>query len=298
MSDPFFSIIITTKNRPLLLIEAIKSVVVQSFSDFEIIVIDDGHSLEIKKMVAELNNTKITYLQNKGEERSAARNTGVKYASGQYICFLDDDDLYEKDFLIDFYNYYEKNPSDKSTILRTGYKKFDATQQKIKLGANYNESVHFNPINFCMYNMCTAVSLCFPKKVFNSYLFNQNINVWEDTEFVVRCLKEYHFVQLDTYRYNYRIHQQMGSKNSINLIDQAKLNVDVISNFYTTHPWVNDFVGKNTLSYLRAEKYIQYSVKSKHIKHKLKLFLLSVKNGVYPKLWKYYLLLFTFGNRQ
>lgn len=298
MNRPYFSVIIPTKNRPQLLLEAINSVINQSFSDFEIIVIDDGDQFEIKKMIRELNSIKIRYYQNHGRERSAARNTGISFAYGQYICFLDDDDLYEKDFLIDFYNYHSNNSENESTILRTGFKKIFEPKKNTKLSSNYNALIHNNPVNFCLYNMCTAVCLCFPKEVFISCCFNEELCVWEDTEFVVRCLKDYRFVQLKSHNYIYRIYQDMGSRKTENLVQLAILNVENISNFFKAQSWIKNSIENNTLSFLKAEKYIQYSLKSKKFSEKFHLLCLSLKNGIFLRLWKYYLLSFTPGYKK
>lgn len=92
---PTVSVIIPTYNREHLLPRAIKSVLEQTFSDFEIIVVDDASTDNTKKIIEDFQkkDKRIKYIKhkkNKGE--SEARNTGIKNCRGKYIAFLDSDD--------------------------------------------------------------------------------------------------------------------------------------------------------------------------------------------------------------
>ncbi|MCK4918258.1 MAG: glycosyltransferase family 2 protein [Candidatus Pacebacteria bacterium] len=91
--NPIISIIIPTYNRPELLRRAIKSVLNQTFQRFEIIVVDDGLVERANKIIKEIDDLRVVYIQHK-ENRgaSAARNTGNEKARGEFVTFLDDDD--------------------------------------------------------------------------------------------------------------------------------------------------------------------------------------------------------------
>jgi len=87
------SVIIPTHNRPDLLPKAIKSVLNQSYQDFEVIVVDDGLEIRAESIVKKVNDSRIVYIQHETERGgAAARNTGIKAAQGEFIAFLDDDD--------------------------------------------------------------------------------------------------------------------------------------------------------------------------------------------------------------
>ena len=89
------SIIIPTYNRAELLTRASKSVLNQTFKDFELIIVDDGSTDNTRDMVEELQRMdgRIKYLRQENSGTPAVPlNTGIKYAKGQYISFLDDDD--------------------------------------------------------------------------------------------------------------------------------------------------------------------------------------------------------------
>ncbi len=90
---PLVSVIIPTHNRPEHLRRALLSVVNQTYSEVEIIVVDDASSQDLKGMVKELSNPCVTFIRHQTNRgASAARNTGLNAAQGKYINFLDDDD--------------------------------------------------------------------------------------------------------------------------------------------------------------------------------------------------------------
>jgi len=91
---PFFSIIIPTYNRAHLIAKAIESVINQTLSSWELIIVDDGSTDNTKEIVDSYNDSRIRYIFQQNAERSAARNNGIKNSTGTYICFLDSDDYY------------------------------------------------------------------------------------------------------------------------------------------------------------------------------------------------------------
>jgi len=88
------SVLIPTYNRRNTLIEAIKSVLNQTYQDFEIIIIDDGSQEPVRKIIDNINDTRIKYIYQENSGVSVARNTGLNFASGDFISFLDDDDRF------------------------------------------------------------------------------------------------------------------------------------------------------------------------------------------------------------
>ncbi|OGM08897.1 hypothetical protein A2159_02760, partial [Candidatus Woesebacteria bacterium RBG_13_34_9] len=90
---PTISVIIPTYNRALTIKRAIDSVLNQTYQDFEIIVIDDRSTDNTEEVVKIFNDEKLKYIRHeKNKGGSAARNTGIKVAKGEYIAFLDSDD--------------------------------------------------------------------------------------------------------------------------------------------------------------------------------------------------------------
>ena len=90
---PLVSVIIPTFNRATMVGQAVESVLAQTFSDFELIVVDDGSTDETEKVLSGYLD-QILYLQQPNRGVSAARNRGIRRARGQLIAFLDSDDLW------------------------------------------------------------------------------------------------------------------------------------------------------------------------------------------------------------
>jgi glycosyltransferase involved in cell wall biosynthesis len=91
----FFSIVIPTYNRDKIIPRAINSILKQSFTDFEIIVVDDGSTDNTEAVVSGFNSKQIRYFKTANFGVAHARNYGIKQATGAYIGFLDSDDLME-----------------------------------------------------------------------------------------------------------------------------------------------------------------------------------------------------------
>ncbi len=98
-SSPFFSIIIPTFNRREMLLIALQSIASQTFQDWEAIVIDDGGMDDTREACLSFCDMRIKYYWKENEERSVARNYGIKRATGAYVNFLDSDDYFSVDHL-------------------------------------------------------------------------------------------------------------------------------------------------------------------------------------------------------
>jgi len=88
------SVIIPTYNRSSLLKMAIDSVLIQSYENYEIIVVDDGSNDTTAKLIDSYASEKLRYFYQKNRGRSAARNLGIEMAHGEYVAFLDSDDMF------------------------------------------------------------------------------------------------------------------------------------------------------------------------------------------------------------
>jgi len=88
-----FSVIIPTYNRGWVIKESVNSVLKQNFNDYEVIVVVDGSVDDTIEILKEFND-KIIVLKKENEGPSQARNFGAKNAKGEYLIFLDDDDIF------------------------------------------------------------------------------------------------------------------------------------------------------------------------------------------------------------
>ena len=103
------SVIIPTYNRWPMLGEAVESVLAQTMSDYELIVVDDGSTDETPRRLREYG-ARLTVLTQSRSGVSAARNLGARRASGKYLAFLDSDDLWHPRKLQRQLRLMERNP--------------------------------------------------------------------------------------------------------------------------------------------------------------------------------------------
>ncbi len=98
IDKPLFSIIIPVYNRAHIILKTLQSVFEQSFKSYELIIVDDGSSDNLKDVFDDfVKNNQInnwTYYYKTNGERGAARNFGIQKAKGEYVSFLDSDDLF------------------------------------------------------------------------------------------------------------------------------------------------------------------------------------------------------------
>ena len=99
MPDILFTVIIPSYNRADFIAKTIQSVLNQTCSNFELIIVDDGSTDSTEKTIFSFKDPRIKYFKKENAERGAARNFGVSKAKGDYITFLDSDDLLYSKYL-------------------------------------------------------------------------------------------------------------------------------------------------------------------------------------------------------
>ena len=178
-----FSVIIPTFNRFDMVQRAINSVLSQTYSNYELIIVDDGSTDETSQ-IAHIFKDKIKFIQQENLGVSAARNKGIEISAHEYIAFLDSDDLWLPEKLQEHVNFIQKNPTIK--IHQTAEKWFRNSKQvspakhHIKSGGD----IFLESLKRCMITPSTVV-LC--KSVFEKYeTFDTNLQACEDYDLWLR----------------------------------------------------------------------------------------------------------------
>lgn len=191
-NTPFFSIITPTYNRAKFITKVIESVLNQSFSNWEHIIIDDGSKDNTSAIVASFDDKRIKYVYQENQERSRARNHGIKLSKGKFICFLDSDDYYLNHHL---QTLYDSIIDSKIQII------FFYTQSIItKVG---KEPEYYplptndeNMIRFIWYNHLSMNSTCFHRSITEKIKFPTSINYGEDTYFLTQVALEFPIIPI------------------------------------------------------------------------------------------------------
>lgn len=109
-NKPLVSVIIPVYNGEKYINKSLDSIIFQSYSNLEIIVVNDGSSDGTKNILDHYEDRRLKIIEQENAGVSAARNAGIGIASGKYIVFCDDDDFYENDFVEVAVNLAEKHP--------------------------------------------------------------------------------------------------------------------------------------------------------------------------------------------
>lgn len=169
-----YSVIIPLYNKGPYIEKTIKSVLAQTFNEFELIVVDDGsndNSFDIASVVLQdCDNCRLIKQENAGA--SAARNNGAAVSNGDYLCFLDADDWWESTFLEEMLRLIEAYPD--AGIYGVNYTIVNETKGKTRV-ANIGVESDFKQgyINYCqvyaktMYMPLCNGTICIPREVFH-----------------------------------------------------------------------------------------------------------------------------------
>lgn len=111
-SPPVVSVIIPAYNAAAYLGDTLESVFAQTFRDYEVIVVNDGSpdTTELETVLLEYPD-RIHYFKQKNRGVASARNTGIRNARGEFLAFLDSDDIWLPDFLTEQLKFFAGNPS-------------------------------------------------------------------------------------------------------------------------------------------------------------------------------------------
>lgn len=185
------SVIIPNYNRTTTLQRAIRSVLVQTYNKFEVIVVDDCSPKDPQPYLNELKDDRIKLVRHaENLHGGAARNTGVKEASGQFIAFLDSDDEWLPDHLAQRVAQMSKNPNCQGIygalqIYRDGKKAEKTPVRPLKEGEEM--------LDYLLSGRCKAQTstLFFRKSAFEKVKFNPSLFQHQDYELNIRFHKNF-----------------------------------------------------------------------------------------------------------
>ena len=204
------SVIIPTYNRKKTLARAIQSVINQSLSPFEILIIDDGSNDGTEEWVKEnFQNIKYIYQNNRGV--SSARNIGIENAYGDWVAFLDSDDEWLPNKLFEQVKSVQSNPK---------IKFFHTNEIWIRNGVRVNQMKKHKKYGGHIFEKCLDIcrvspsSVLIQKEVFDNIgVFDESLRVCEDYDLWLRITSKYPVVFLDVpLIYKYGGHADQLSK--------------------------------------------------------------------------------------
>jgi glycosyltransferase involved in cell wall biosynthesis len=192
-AQPLVSVIIPTKDRPEMLGEAVKSVLNQTYPHVEVIVVNDGGT-DVQEVLNSVNTKgNVVYLSHpQNQERSAARNTGIRVAHGKYIAYLDDDDIYYPNHiktLVQFLENSEYQVAYTDAVLAQQQKQ-DGKYVTVHRSVPY--SIDFDHDNILVGNFIPILCLIHEKSCLDEVgLFDETLSTHEDWDLIIRLSRKF-----------------------------------------------------------------------------------------------------------
>ena len=202
------SVIIPCYNQARFLAEAIESVLSQDYPGKEVIVVNDG-SPDNEREVASRFEGRIVYLEQENKGVSGARNTGIRAARGDYIAFLDGDDVYLPHALKELVSYLDNNPD--TALVCADSLLFDETGPLDGFfSTRYGTPTSFNNFRWDTVNYCPMVSTVVARRsCFDRFLFTEGLaekSGGEDWLMWVSLSLDYNMAYLNLPLAYYRFH--------------------------------------------------------------------------------------------
>jgi len=217
-STPTVSIVVTTFNRVDFLSETIDSILGQTYTDFEIIIVDNMSKDGTEEYVTSLGDPRIRYYRNANKGIIAVnRNLGIQMSRGKYIALCDDDDLWVTDKLHKQISIMETKPD--VALCYTNAESFDGGRVVDK--AMVKHAIKRNYF-FCLLrsNYIPNSSVLIRSNVFQKLgLLNVDSSIFEDYEMWLRIAKEFPIYGIEDALIRYRLHanNMAGSRSMATL---------------------------------------------------------------------------------
>ena len=200
MDRPLVSIVIPTYNRPDRLPRAIQSVLEQTYAPIEIIVVNDCGS-GVEAIIESMNSTKTIHYCRHGANKglAGARNTGIRYATGKYIGYLDDDDMLYPDHVATLVEFLESNQCE---VAYTDSREAHQLQEN----GNYRTvnyflrySVDFDYEGILVQNFVPVLCFLHARECFSKVEpFDESLSAHEDWDFWIRLSRQYRMHHIPT----------------------------------------------------------------------------------------------------
>lgn len=183
---PFISVVIPLYNKENSIAQSLQSVLRQEYTNFEVVVVDDGSTDKSVEIVNSIEDGRIRLFRQSNAGPSKARNMGVSNAQGEWIVFLDaDDELLPKALSI-----FECIISEHPDIDIVDCNRYIRVDSQERLGYHPLEGLVENPLKECFYGLISPGEgrAAFRHSLLSKIPYNERIRRFEDAELLVRLL--------------------------------------------------------------------------------------------------------------
>jgi glycosyltransferase involved in cell wall biosynthesis len=233
---PNISVIIPAYNSEKTIKQTINSVLNQTFSDLELIIINDGSQDSTLEVITQISDSRIKVFSFPNAGGNVSRNRGLHLAVGEFVSFLDADDLWTPDKLQSQLKALQENVTAKVAYSWTDY--IDENGEFILSGqrVNVNENVYENLLLNNFLENGSNPLIC-KKALITLGGFDESLSAAQDWDMWLRLASKFNFICVPSVQILYRI-----SANSVssNLIRQEKACLQVLERAYKERPSLGD----------------------------------------------------------
>lgn len=229
---PLISVAIPVYNGEATIRETIESVLNQTFSDFELIVINDGSQDSTLDIVSSIRDPRLKVFSYPNAGLSASRNRGIDHASGEFISFLDADDLWTPDKLEAQLKALQANPQ--AAVAYSWTNSIDESGKYLRRGCHvtatgdvYEQLLVRNFLENGSNPLIRRQALTAVGK------FDESVNAAADRDMYLRLASRYHFVAVPSPQILYRV---SANSMSSNVLTQEKASLQVIERAFKQAP--------------------------------------------------------------
>lgn len=207
---PCCSIIIPAYNAMNYLPQTLESVLEQTFTGFEVLIINDGSSDNIVEWFCNIVDPRVKLISQENQGVSAARNIGIQNSTGEYIAFIDADDLWEPTKLEKQLQCFQNNPS--IGLIHTAMTIID--EEGKSLGRTFISNVEGDALKPLLeQNTIVTSSVIIRRSCLDVGNFDNNLHSSEDWELWVRIALRYPIMLIKEPLVYYRHHANNTTKN-------------------------------------------------------------------------------------
>lgn len=232
------SVVVPLYNKEKSILATIDSVLAQSYSNFELLVINDGSTDKSRDVLSVISDPRLRIIDKANGGVSSARNRGISEARAEYIAFLDGDDLWDGDFLLTVRNLICEYPD--ASAYATGF----SIKRNNSILSNYPLKERGVISNYFKHAMKGAIihssAICIKKEVFKSLqLFNEKLKRGEDLDMWSRIASKYKIAVDPTVRSYYSMDSENRASFTVPSLEESIVSVLNFEN--VVDPWQRIF---------------------------------------------------------
>lgn len=224
-SFPLVSVVIPSYNRAHSISETLESVFSQTYPNVEILVVDDGSTDNTRAVIESIDNPALKYIYQENKGASGARNTGIDNSSGEYIAFLDSDDLWLPSKLEEQVAFMEKNNECALVLCECDIHDNGKFIENSSFAKRYPNNKDFFE-SFLKHMVITCSIMFFRKDMLNRIgYFDEDLKTAEDKDLVLRTASQFEVKVLPSTLVKYQkgpdsLSQIVASGNTVKVLEK------------------------------------------------------------------------------